>query len=161
MAQILDRLWLGGVDDACSAFFLRWSGITHVLNCAVECPPSRIYPRGPAEELVIHHLALEDDEDGGEPEEIVEGARTLYSWLDASGAEQNRVLVHCMAGISRSPTIVIAYLILYKGMGYEEAYDFVAARRSFIRPIPYWLGILRGLEVVREAVHRQNFSTSE
>ena len=149
MSQILPRLWLGGIDHAHSNFFMIGTNITHVLNCAIECPP---YGSDGSTGLTALHIPLEDDEDGGEPEEIVEGARTLHAWLDASGAEQNRVLVHCMAGISRSPTIVIAYLILFKGMGYEEAWDFVAARRVFIRPIPYWLGILRGLEVVRDKV---------
>jgi protein-tyrosine phosphatase len=114
----------------------------------VECPPSR-YPSAVTGGLVVHHIPLEDDENGGEPEDIVEGARTLHEWLDASGAV---VFVHCMAGISRSPTIVIAYLILFKGMGYEEAWNFVANRRGFIRPIPYWEGILQGLEVTRVAV---------
>jgi dual specificity MAP kinase phosphatase len=146
MSQILPRLWLGGIDHAHSNMFMISTDITHVLNCAIECPP---YGSDGSAGLTALHIPLEDDEDGGEPEEIVEGARTLHEWLDMSGA---RVLVHCMAGISRSPTIVIAYLILYKGMGYEEAYDFVAAKRNFIRPIPYWLGILRGLEVVRESV---------
>ena len=151
MSQILDRLWLGAAEDAGSPLFLRAVKITHILSCAVECPPSR-FPSAVTGGLTMHHISLEDDEDGGEPEDIVAGARLLHTWLDASGAEQNNVLVHCMAGISRSPTIVIAYLILFKGMGYEEAWDFVAARRNFIRPIPYWEGMLQGLEVVREDV---------
>lgn len=44
------------------------------------------------------------------------------------------VLVHCMAGISRSATIVIAYLMKEKGMGMEDAYDYVKERRSIVRP---------------------------
>ena len=147
MSHILERLWLGGIEDVQSALFLRSTCATHILSCAVECPPNRL-----AGTFTVHHIPLGDEEDGGEPEDIVEGARTLHSWLDASGAEQNVVIVHCMAGISRSPTIVIAYLILFKGMGYEEAWNFVANRRGFIRPIPYWEGILQGLEVVRVAV---------
>jgi hypothetical protein len=151
MSQILDRLWLGSAEDVSSFLFLRAIKATHILSCAVECPPSR-YPSAVTGGLTIRHIPLEDDENGGEPEDVVEGARTLHEWLDINEAAGHVVFTHCMAGISRSPTIVIAYLILFKGMGYREAWDFVAAKRNFIRPHPYWEGILQGLEVVREAV---------
>lgn len=35
------------------------------------------------------------------------------------------ILVHCYAGVSRSSTIVLAYLIQYKKMSLFDAYDFV------------------------------------
>ena len=53
----------------------------------------------------------------------------------ASGQEQeNRVLVHCLAGMSRSVTIVIAYLLATTPMTTEEATEFVRSKRSIIRP---------------------------
>lgn len=44
------------------------------------------------------------------------------------------VLVHCMAGISRSSTIIMAYLMSEKQMGLEEAYVFVKQKRRIVRP---------------------------
>lgn len=45
-----------------------------------------------------------------------------------------RVLLHCKAGISRSATICLAYLMFTKGYSLEEAYQYVHSRRSVISP---------------------------
>jgi protein phosphatase slingshot len=44
------------------------------------------------------------------------------------------VFVHCAAGISRSPTIVMAYLIKSEGMSFWKAWQYVRSRRPFICP---------------------------
>ena len=44
------------------------------------------------------------------------------------------MLVHCVGGISRSSTIVIAYLMLKHGYTLNDAYDFVKAKKSNVAP---------------------------
>jgi protein-tyrosine phosphatase len=44
-----------------------------------------------------------------------------------------QILVHCMAGVSRSVSLVIAYLIKHKDMNYEAAYTLVKSRRKIVR----------------------------
>jgi protein-tyrosine phosphatase len=39
-----------------------------------------------------------------------------------------------MAGVSRSSSVVIAYLIREKGMTYDEAFGIVKVKRSIIDP---------------------------
>lgn len=41
-----------------------------------------------------------------------------------------------MAGISRSATVVIAYIMKKEKMNYDQAYDWVKRRRPVIRPNP-------------------------
>lgn len=44
------------------------------------------------------------------------------------------MLVHCYAGVSRSATTVIAYLMVEKGAGFIDAANFVRKRRPIIFP---------------------------
>jgi len=46
----------------------------------------------------------------------------------------SKVLVHCNAGVSRSSTIIIAYLIKYKGMTYQQALELVRKNRPSAKP---------------------------
>ena len=49
--------------------------------------------------------------------------------------EQNRtILVHCAAGVSRSASFVIAYLMGKKNMSFDEAFEHTKERRKIIRP---------------------------
>eukprot|EP01016_Furgasonia_blochmanni_P009334 TRINITY_DN13863_c0_g1_i2.p1 TRINITY_DN13863_c0_g1~~TRINITY_DN13863_c0_g1_i2.p1 ORF type:complete len:227 (+),score=37.63 TRINITY_DN13863_c0_g1_i2:61-681(+) len=54
------------------------------------------------------------------------------------------VLVHCAAGVSRSPAIVIAYLIKKNAMTFLNAQEFVKVKRYFIQPNP---GFVRQLKL--------------
>jgi len=45
------------------------------------------------------------------------------------GAKAGGVLVHCMMGVSRSSSCVIAYLIDTKGMTFDDAFALVKSRR--------------------------------
>jgi atypical dual specificity phosphatase len=50
------------------------------------------------------------------------------------GAKKNVVLVHCLAGMSRSASIVCAYLLATTPMNTEETINFVRKRRRIIQP---------------------------
>lgn len=56
------------------------------------------------------------------------------------------VLVHCQQGISRSASVVIAYLIRNRHMSYDTAFALVKGQRACIKPNPGFVAALRDWE---------------
>lgn len=48
--------------------------------------------------------------------------------------DKGAVLVHCYFGVSRSATVVIAYIMKKYGLSYSEAFEKVKAKRSIVYP---------------------------
>ncbi|CAM1299520.1 DUSP6 (predicted) [Pycnogonum litorale] len=68
------------------------------------------------------------------------------SFIDDSRQKKIGVLVHCLAGISRSVTITVAYLMQKMNMSMNEAYDFVRQRKANISPNFSFMGQLLEFE---------------
>ena len=56
------------------------------------------------------------------------------------------VYVHCQRGLSRSPTLVMAYLMMKKGHDLRTAYEYVKERRASIGPRSNFMAQLCHLE---------------
>lgn len=50
--------------------------------------------------------------------------------------QRNRtnVLVHCIAGVSRSPTVVAYYLMCLRGWSFEQALAEIRLKRPIVKP---------------------------
>lgn len=70
----------------------------------------------------------------------------FISRADSVKNSGGRVLVHCQAGISRSATICLAYLIQSRRVRLDEAFDFVKQRRGVISPNFSFMGQLLQFE---------------
>lgn len=104
------RLWLGNAGDGRDPARLLEAGVVAVINLAVE-EPSPILPRT----MTYCHFPIMDG--AQECEGVLAGAiQTLVSLL----RNQVPVLVHCGAGMSRSPAVVAATLAIVEGGSPEE-----------------------------------------
>lgn len=70
----------------------------------------------------------------------------FVSATDSVKQSGGRVLVHCQAGISRSATICLAYLMHTQRVRLDEAFDFVKQRRRVISPNLAFMGQLLQFE---------------
>jgi dual specificity MAP kinase phosphatase len=72
----------------------------------------------------------------------------LFSLTFADEARQNgaNILVHCHAGVSRSATITIAYLLKHSKLSMMDIYRLVKGKRSIISPNFNFMGQLMEYE---------------
>lgn len=56
------------------------------------------------------------------------------NFIKEARAQGGNVFVHCFAGVSRSSSTVIAYLIQEHGMSFHEGMAYVRKRRPIIFP---------------------------
>lgn len=58
----------------------------------------------------------------------------LFLFYVKVSQEGGNILVHCVAGVSRSVSLCLAYLLKYHKMSLKEAYEYVERRRPCIKP---------------------------
>uniref|UniRef100_A0A8C1GGQ7 Dual specificity phosphatase 2 n=1 Tax=Cyprinus carpio TaxID=7962 RepID=A0A8C1GGQ7_CYPCA len=134
--EILPFLFLGSAHHSSRREALERCGITAVLNVSSSCP--NLFE----EELQYKTLKVEDS--------LAADIRVLFPeaihFIDSIKESGGRVLVHCQAGISRSATICLAYLIHDRRVSLDEAFDFVKRRRQVISPNLAFMGQLLQFE---------------
>eukprot|EP00028_Trichosphaerium_sp_Am-I-7-wt_P003613 CAMPEP_0168532260 /NCGR_PEP_ID=MMETSP0405-20121227/16096_1 /TAXON_ID=498012 /ORGANISM="Trichosphaerium sp, Strain Am-I-7 wt" /LENGTH=232 /DNA_ID=CAMNT_0008557537 /DNA_START=197 /DNA_END=895 /DNA_ORIENTATION=- len=57
-----------------------------------------------------------------------------FAFIDKARSKKQRILVHCQAGVSRSASFVIGYLMYKRGWNYDISREYVNERRSMIGP---------------------------
>ncbi|PIK52405.1 putative dual specificity protein phosphatase 1-B-like [Apostichopus japonicus] len=122
--SILPHLYLGSAFHSGCDNTLQKLGITAVLNVSKRCPNH--FPQS----LTYKNIPVDDDTDADLSEWFHEAA----SFIDSVKANEGRVLVHCKAGISRSATICMAYLMISRRYRLDEAFEYVHLRRTIISP---------------------------
>eukprot|EP00727_Mastigamoeba_balamuthi_P010914 m51a1_g6445 putative map kinase phosphatase (682) ;mRNA; r:395251-397296 len=125
ISSILDWLLLTGEGAAADLQLLKRSGVTHVLNCA-----SRLCPTYFPDHFTYWSLDLLDDG----REDLICLLYNVIDWLENVRSTKGKVVVHCQAGVSRSATFVIAYVMWAMKWNMRKALEFVAERRKVVSP---------------------------
>lgn len=143
---ILPSLYLGPCSAASNKAFLDANAITHVLSIG-STPASKV------DGITYHRLALNDSATSLLSKVTDEACRVIDGALasrgrgrGSGGAGAGKILVHCSAGISRSPSLVVAYLMKARGMSLRAALGQVVRARPQVSPNPGFLRQLKALE---------------
>ncbi|XP_039136544.1 dual specificity protein phosphatase PHS1-like [Dioscorea cayenensis subsp. rotundata] len=123
---VTGNVFIGGALAARSMHTLQHLGITHILClCSHEIGQSDSqYP----DHFEYKNFSISDNED----EEISDLFDDVSDYIDYVEQHGGKVLVHCFEGKSRSATVVLAYLMLRKGLTLSDAWNMLkkAHRRA-------------------------------
>ena len=88
------------------------------------------------------------------------GLILYFSVLPESvSSQQGRVLVHCRAGVSRSATVCIAYIMHKQGLSLDSAYEFVKSKRPVIDPNINFIRQLQKFEAFLKSRQKSHLHT--
>ncbi|KAI4903869.1 hypothetical protein NFI96_022125 [Prochilodus magdalenae] len=135
--RILPHLYLGCQRDVLNRDLMQQNDIAYVLNASNTCPKPDFIPES-------HFLRVPVNDSFCE--KILPWLDKSVEFIEKAKACNARVLVHCLAGISRSATIAIAYIMKRMDMSLDEAYRFVKEKRPTISPNFNFLGQLLDFE---------------
>ncbi|XP_060612996.1 dual specificity protein phosphatase 14 [Anolis sagrei] len=129
IAQITPFLYLSKGSVASNRQLLLARGITCIVNATVEVPnanfPNFEYYRVPVADMPSAPISMYFD--------------SVADKIQSVARKRGATLVHCAAGVSRSATLCIAYLMKYQNVSLHEAYNWVKSRRPVINPnVGFW-----------------------
>lgn len=120
---IYQNIYLGNYLAADDEQWLKKNNITHILGLI-----------GYQKKFDNIHYIYFNNLDDTPNQDIISQFKVCFEFIEKSLKSCGNILVHCHAGISRSSTIVIAYLMFKYGMNLREAIVFVKKQRPIINP---------------------------
>ncbi|KAJ3423912.1 dual specificity protein phosphatase [Anaeramoeba flamelloides] len=125
ISQITKQIYLSDYFTACNERVIKKYRISHIVRL-LEDPNS-----GRIENVTYFYRNWEDTFSYFIIEDLIE----LFNFVGESlKTKKNRILFHCFAGVSRSSSAVISYLMRKKNCSYEKAHKLVHKKRPIIFP---------------------------
>lgn len=121
---IEDQLYLGNINIAQDEELLKKLGINMILNFCKDCP----FYKDQSFFSVTHNY-VED-----KPSSNIEWGDKTSELIENGLKEGKKILVHCAAGISRSSSCILHFLMTKRNMPLKEAFDLVRSKRNIICP---------------------------
>ena len=122
MDKITDKIYVGNIGAAKDTNNLKKEGIKKILSVMEKYAPN--YKR--EDNLIQKIIEVADC-----PEEnIIKYFGECLAFIEGN----QKVLIHCMGGSSRSPSIAIAYIMWKYKLPFNASFNFVNSKRPYIFP---------------------------
>jgi atypical dual specificity phosphatase len=129
--KITDRIYLGNIAGAQNKHFLDKNNIGYVINLS-----NQSYDKYP--NISYLNININDTPDTN----IKQHFKTIFDFFNKGINSDKNIYIHCKAGISRSSSALIAYLMT-KGLDMKTSINYVISRRKIIEPNDgFWLQLI-------------------
>lgn len=136
------EIHLGGLPSLFNEEKLVQNGITHILTAVLG-----IGSKYSKDKFTTINIPVRDVE----WEKLYEHFDTAVDFIKECEKSNGKIYVHCMYGVSRSATLVAAFLIKEKGMSAQEAINYLQLKRNQVDPNP---GFRKQLELYEQKVRK-------
>ena len=141
--EVDNDVFIGNQRSSQNIDLLYSNGITHILIVAAEIEPA--FP----EQFIYKQIHLEDDP----MVDVASFFPEAHEFIEQAIGSNDKVLVHCAKGISRSATVVLSYLMKKHGLTYKVAMSKLREKYEFADPN---FGFLMALQEYEEAISQSN-----
>lgn len=139
-AIILDDFLYLGSQDSITLENVQKYQLTDILSVGIPAPDSDIVY---GDSSVRNHFIECLDMPNTSLDVIIKQTNEI---IERVHAQNGRILVHCNAGVSRSASVCIAYLMFHRKMDFTAAYSHVKSKRECIRPNDGFLKQLKQMD---------------
>ncbi|KAL7988234.1 hypothetical protein Chor_007153 [Crotalus horridus] len=136
--QILPNLYLGCARDSANMDTLAKLGIHYILNVTPNLP--NLFEKNG--DFQYKQIPISDHWS----QNLSQFFPEAIDFIDEALSRNCGILVHCLAGISRSVTVTVAYLMQKLNLSLNDAYDLVKRKKSNISPNFNFMGQLLDFE---------------
>lgn len=138
MSKIIEGLYL------CSVKAVTEENIQqNDIRASVDLSKMRVIERKIKNNSDIHKLVLDINDEPRQAAVLQRQLPRVYAFIEENVKSGRNVCVNCQAGISRSATVVIGYLMHTRGISFDAAYSMVRKRRPIINPNKGFVNMLK------------------
>ncbi|KAL7718782.1 Dual specificity protein phosphatase [Entamoeba marina] len=120
--NIIPYLYLGSVESTTKPF-LRKNNISAVLSLGIK-------PLYTSKKIQYKFIQITDTIN----DDISIYFEETFNFIEENISSEKNVLVHCVAGVSRSASLVISYIMKKQKLSYNEAFEIVKVQRNCVCP---------------------------
>lgn len=140
--RVINHLYIGNIYTALNEDILRENNIQVVVNCTTDIPflDADFIKDG-------YRCELEDDKSQEQMEHMLSSFKYILDIIKTHIDNNENVFVHCRAGVQRSASIVVAYLMKYNNFELKDAITYLKSIRYCVfNPQPNFITSLKSFE---------------
>lgn len=135
-SYVVDGIYLGSQNSSIDREKLKELNIQYIL--IVGKGMRKLFS-----DIQYHIIEIDDSLEQDIREAVVSSLNIIKNWQQTGG----NILIHCVSGISRSSSIVIAYLMNKYCYDFDDAYLYLKDKRKIINPNKNFVDQLKKMDL--------------